>query len=145
MSLLSNHPPESFQVTKSSRFQVAPAEIESVLLSHPCICDAAVLGVMNEDNTTELVRAYIVCTTKASAGRSQLSGEDVRQFARKQLASYKALNGGVVFVDEIPRTASGKIQRFKLAQMDKFRSSVNHFLRDVYTSRPSSSSPVQSR
>lgn len=60
---------------------------------------------------------------------SKLTAEQVYTFARNQLASYKALDGGVIFVEEIPRTASGKIQRFKLSQMNSYRLMMESFLR----------------
>lgn len=46
-----------------------------------------------------------------------LDERDVYDWARARLADYKALDGGVVFVDSLPRTASGKVQRFKLLEM----------------------------
>lgn len=110
-------------------WQVSPAEIESVLLKHPCIADVAVMGVNRRDlnsgkNEDELVRAFVVRRKTASGGVENLSAESVYQFARNQLVSYKSITGGVVFVEEIPRTPSGKIQRFKLAEMNTYRELV---------------------
>jgi hypothetical protein len=59
---------------------------------------------------------------------SRLTGEEVYNHARNHLARYKALDGGVIFVEEIPRTASGKIQRFKLSQMNSYREMVASLL-----------------
>lgn len=101
---------------------MAPAELEAVLLKHHAIEDAAVSGVTQRDGTTEVPRAFIVRSKTPAASR--LTAEEVYKFARSQLASYKALDGGVVFVEEIPRTASGKIQRFKLSQMNTYREMV---------------------
>lgn len=98
-----------------NRWQVAPAEVEGVLLQHPGILDAAVIGV-NKDGVGEVPRAFVVRSRDPSVRR--LTGEQVYNYSRQQLARYKALDGGVVFVEEIPRTASGKIQRFKLSQMN---------------------------
>ena len=64
------------------------------------------------DGITEVPRAYVVRKTGSDA--PALTAEAVYHFARTRLASYKALDGGVVFVNHIPRTASGKVQRFKL-------------------------------
>lgn len=62
-------------------------------------------------NEAEMPRAYVV-------RRSQtLSEDDVVDFSRRQLISYKTLTGGVAFVHQIPRLASGKIQRYKLADL----------------------------
>jgi hypothetical protein len=93
-------------------WQVSPAEIETILKQHNQIADAAVAGVYRSDGVTEVPRAYVVRNTGSGAPR--LTAEAVYHFARPRLASYKALDGGVVFVDHIPRTASGKVQRFKL-------------------------------
>ncbi|PYI07073.1 adenylate-forming enzyme AfeA [Aspergillus sclerotiicarbonarius CBS 121057] len=97
--------------------KVAPAEIEAVLLTHPEIDDAAILGVQSSDKGAEVPRAFVV----KSASATNLTADDVYQFARTRLVGYKALDGGVVFVTEIPRTVSGKILRTKLAQMNARR------------------------
>jgi acyl-coenzyme A synthetase/AMP-(fatty) acid ligase len=97
-----------------------------VLLQHPGIEDAAVTGVTSRDGSTEVPRAFIV-RAKGPAG-SRLTAEEVYLFSRRRLASYKALDGGIIFVEEIPRTASGKIQRFKLTQMNTYREIVSSLL-----------------
>ncbi|OOF98605.1 hypothetical protein ASPCADRAFT_139837 [Aspergillus carbonarius ITEM 5010] len=110
------NPPGIPRLTTHS-YQVAPAEIEAVLLTHPGIDDAAVLGVQSSDKGAEVPRAFVV----KSASGTNLAADDVYQFAQSRLAGYKALDGGVVFVTEIPRTVSGKILRTKLAQMNAQR------------------------
>ncbi|EAW13115.1 adenylate-forming enzyme AfeA [Aspergillus clavatus NRRL 1] len=114
------------ELIKVRGWQVAPAELEAVLIKHPLIEDAAVTGVMSQDGSTEVPRAFVVKARGSSANR--LTAEEVYLFARQQLASYKALDGGVIFVEEIPRTASGKIQRFKLSQMNTYREMVTSLL-----------------
>jgi len=106
-------------LTERSRWQVAPAEIEAVLLQHPGIEDVAVIGVTLDDGVTEAPRAFV--KRKMGLAGSRLIANEVYMFARKRLASYKALDGGVIFVEDIPRTASGKIQRYKLTQMNSYR------------------------
>lgn len=83
---------------------------------------------MHPTRPTEVPRAYVVRRTDSLGRRSSVAGEDISKFVRTRLASYKALDGGVVFVDDIPRTPSGKIQRFRLAKMDEYRSTVTEML-----------------
>lgn len=73
------------------------------------IQDAAVIGVEGEG--TEFPRAYVV------ADQSKISVEEIHNFVSKAVATYKQLRGGVVFIDEIPKTASGKILRKDLRQL----------------------------
>jgi 4-coumarate--CoA ligase len=95
-------------------FQVAPAELEGVLLSHPSIIDAAVIGVPKADGSSELPRAYVVKMPGAAVEEQDLHG-----FIGENLARYKRLDGGVVFVDSIPKNASGKILKVPLRERAK--------------------------
>ncbi|KAJ4374200.1 hypothetical protein N0V83_002941 [Neocucurbitaria cava] len=92
------------ELIKVRGFQVAPAELEGVLLEHPGVADAAVIGIKNQDGSSELPRAYVV--KKADA---KLEERDVTMWVEEKLAKYKRLDGGVKFVESIPKTASGKI------------------------------------
>ena len=76
---------------------------------------------MHQARATEVPRAFVVRRTD-SEGKCNvaISKDEIYEFARKQLASYKALEGGIIFVNSIPRTASSKIQRFKLAKMSEY-------------------------
>ncbi|XP_058465901.1 luciferin 4-monooxygenase-like [Malaya genurostris] len=94
---------------KYKGFQVAPAEIESVLLSHEAIRDAAVVG-LPDDNCGELPVAFVVQTDK-------LSEDQIKQFVESKLSPQKHLRGGVYFVNEIPKTGSGKILRRELRKL----------------------------
>jgi 4-coumarate--CoA ligase len=93
--------------------QVAPAELEALLLTHPQINDAAVVGVYDDSRATEVPRAFVVVEPG-----SQLSAHEIISFVRDNLANHKWLRGGVVFVDEIPKSASGKILRKELRARD---------------------------
>ncbi|KAI9659308.1 MAG: hypothetical protein M1821_001566 [Bathelium mastoideum] len=103
------------ELIKVRAFQVAPAELEGVLLDHPGIADAAVLGVKFESNGSELPRAYVV--RKPGSTGDLLTAEDVQQYMASKLASYKRLDGGVVFTQSIPKNASGKILKRVLREI----------------------------
>ncbi|KAJ5309366.1 FAD linked oxidase N-terminal [Penicillium atrosanguineum] len=94
------------ELIKVRGFQVAPPEIEAVLLSHPSIVDAAVIGVTIPGADTEFPRAYIV--RREGKGLALTEGE-VQKYVLERLARYKALTGGVKFVGAIAKNPSGKI------------------------------------
>ncbi|CAG5156585.1 uncharacterized protein ALTATR162_LOCUS4382 [Alternaria atra] len=93
------------ELIKYKGLQVAPAELEAVLLSHPDVLDAAVIGVGTEDGVNEVPRAYVV------VGDGKISKEQITEFVKSKVAGHKRLRGGVVFLDEIPKSPSGKILR----------------------------------
>ena len=103
------------ELIKVRSFQVAPPELEATIMAHPDVLDAAVIGVIApEARDGELPRAYVV----RKAG-SRLGEEEVKKFAGERLASFKRLHGGVVFVDAIPKNASGKILKRILRERAK--------------------------
>src|SRR5436305_6107033 len=94
----------SQELIKYKGLQVAPAELEALLLSHPLITDAAVIGVPDPDGSgNELPRAYVV------ADRSKIDEATIKNHIKANAAQYKQLRGGVVWIEAIPKTASGKI------------------------------------
>ncbi|KAJ7497319.1 hypothetical protein FB451DRAFT_1210974 [Mycena latifolia] len=99
------------ELIKYKGLQVAPAELEAVLLSHPHILDAAVIGVYDEKECTEVPRAYVV------ADKTVISAKAIQDFIKGRLASHKQLRGGVEFVATIPKSPSGKILRKDLRAM----------------------------
>ncbi|KAF3918842.1 S-dihydroxybenzoyltransferase [Dactylellina cionopaga] len=92
------------ELIKTSGYQVAPAELEAVLLKHPDIVDAGVIGITWAEN--ERPRAYLV----KNPG-SEVTTDDVLKYMSKVVAKYKQITGGVVWVDTIPKNPSGKILR----------------------------------
>lgn len=101
------------ELIKVRGFQVAPAELESTLLSHPHIVDAGVVGVKISDNE-EAPLAFVVRQDRLAA--QKLTGAEVQAYMRGRLAGYKALTGGVYFVDALPKLANGKILRRELRE-----------------------------
>jgi 4-coumarate--CoA ligase len=95
------------ELIKVKGFQVAPAELEALLIQHPEVADVAVIGVPDEE-AGERVKAFVV-----RAGESQVSAETLQSFVAEQVATYKKL-GEVEFIDSIPKSASGKILRREL-------------------------------
>ena len=91
---------------------VYPAEIEKVLFTHPKILDAGVVGVPNE-TWGEVGKAYIVLKPGETMGQ-----EDVLKFLRGKVAKYK-IPKSLEFVEQLPKTASGKIQKFLLKEWHK--------------------------
>jgi long-chain acyl-CoA synthetase len=90
------------EMIKVRGFQVAPAEIETVLHSHPAVKDCAVFGVPDGINGEAIVAAV--------AARAPVDAADLTARVDEKLASYKCLSR-VVFVDDIPRLPSGKVLR----------------------------------
>lgn len=95
------------ELIKVRGFQVAPPELEGVLMSHPQIVDAAVIGVQFGRDDSQLPRAYIV--KRPGAEGDGLTAEDVKRHMEGKLAKFKQLEGGIKFISVIPRNASGKI------------------------------------
>ncbi|KAK6369655.1 uncharacterized protein PV06_10678 [Exophiala oligosperma] len=96
------------ELIKVRGFQVSPAELEAVILQHPAVVDVAVIGVKLEDSPDgEHPRAYIVLRPATNA--SAVTGTEMKTWCSQRLAKYKELTGGVVFVDILPRNASGKL------------------------------------
>jgi acyl-CoA synthetase (AMP-forming)/AMP-acid ligase II len=102
------------ELIKVRGFQVAPPELEAVLLSHPLIVDAAVIGIKDKrEDGSELVRAYVV---RRPGKREGLAEAEVKEYLGQRLAKYKVLTGGVKFVEAIPKNASGKILKRMLRE-----------------------------
>jgi 4-coumarate--CoA ligase len=101
------------ELLKYKGLQIAPAELENLLITHPQILEAAVVGISVEGGS-EVPRAYVVLRQSRA-----LSEEDVKDFVKGRLAAYKQLRGGVRFVDELPKNAVGKILRRELRDRAK--------------------------
>jgi len=96
---------------KVSGIYVSPFEVESTLVQHPAILEAAVIGKQDTDGLTK-TKAFIVL----KPGQS-LTPEEVKAFVKERLAPYKYPRF-IDFVPELPKTATGKIQRFRLRDLE---------------------------
>lgn len=92
------------ELIKYKGFQVAPAELEALLITHPSVSDAAVVP-MKDEAAGEVPVAFVVKSNK-----SQLTEDEVKQFISKQVVFYKRINR-VFFIEAIPKSPSGKILR----------------------------------
>ncbi|MFE0868845.1 4-coumarate--CoA ligase family protein [Streptomyces rochei] len=96
------------ELIKYKGFQVAPAELEALLLTHPGIADAAVIGSRNDEGN-EIPQAYVVRRPTAPG----LSANEIMMYVAERVAPYKRVRE-VTFIDGVPRAASGKILRREL-------------------------------
>lgn len=102
-SSLSNHHPFA------EGYQVAPAELEAILIGREDIADVCVIGIMNEAQATEVPRAYVVL----APGKDESEGlaKEIAEWMNARVAPPKRLRGGVRFIKEIPKSQAGKILR----------------------------------
>ncbi|WP_405894633.1 4-coumarate--CoA ligase family protein [Streptomyces sp. NBC_00104] len=98
------------ELIKYKGFQVAPAELEALLVTHPGIADAAVIGHYNDDGN-EVPHAFVARRPTAP----ELSEGEVMMYVAERVAPYKRVRH-VTFVAEVPRAASGKILRRELRE-----------------------------
>lgn len=77
-------------------------------MDHPAINDVAVIGIEDKEMHTEVPRAYVV---PAKGKNSEKDAKAIVDWVGEQVANHKRLRGGVRFIDEIPKSASGKILR----------------------------------
>jgi benzoate-CoA ligase family protein len=89
---------------------VAPFEIESALAAHPDVIEAAVVGAPDEN---ELIKPKAFCVLRDPTKAGPAMAQELIQFTKQRLAPFKYPRW-VEFLDELPKTASGKIQRFRL-------------------------------
>lgn len=93
-------------------YPVAPAELEALLLTHPSIADAAVIGVHSEEQATELPKAFIVpksglglsVTDKVDNRKVVAFKEEIVGWVKEKVASHKQLRGGIEIIEVVPKS-----------------------------------------
>ena len=100
------------ELIKYKGMQVAPAELEAVLLAHPAVADAAVVGLPDAE-AGEIPKAFVVLAAAASA-------EEIQAFVAERVAPHKKVRS-LELVDQIPRSPSGKILRRLLKERERSR------------------------
>ncbi len=101
----------SDDMLKVSGIYVSPFEVEATLVQHPAVLEAAVIGVQDADGLTK-TKAFVVLKEGGKATEDEL-----KHFVKDKLAPYKYPRQ-IAFVKELPKTATGKIQRFRLRAME---------------------------
>ncbi len=92
------------ELIKFKGFQVPPAELEAIIITHPAVADVAVIGIP-DDEAGELPKAFVTLKPEMEATET-----DIKDYVAEKVATYKQIQM-VEFIDEIPKSASGKILR----------------------------------
>jgi 2-aminobenzoate-CoA ligase len=98
----------------SSGYNIAAPEVEEVLLEHPAVEECAVIGVPDEERG-QIVKAFVVLRAGAEPG--EVMAKELQESVKRALAPYKYPRA-VAFLGSLPRSQTGKLQRFKLRQME---------------------------
>jgi benzoate-CoA ligase len=104
----------SDDMLKVSGIYVSPFEVEATLVQHSAVLEAAVIGKEDAEGLTK-TKAFVVLKAGQSATEA-----DLKAFVKERLAAYKYPRE-IEFVNDLPKTATGKIQRFKLRELEKSR------------------------
>ena len=104
----------SDDMLKVSGMWVSPFEVEATLMQHPAVLECAVIGIEDSEGLTKS-KAFVVRKPGAEVGDEQL-----KAFVKEKLAPYKYPRS-IEFIDELPKTATGKIQRFRLRERERAR------------------------
>ncbi|RFU28419.1 hypothetical protein B7463_g7918, partial [Scytalidium lignicola] len=111
------------ELIKVKGMQVAPAELEAHLLTHPAVADVAVIPVRN-DRAGELPKAIVVKSADFISGDDKSLALDIQDHVKSHKAKHKWLQGGVEFIDAIPKSPSGKILRRQLRDRENKRKRI---------------------
>ncbi|KAI1809901.1 acetyl-CoA synthetase-like protein [Poronia punctata] len=106
------------ELIKVKGHQVAPAELEAHLLTHPAVNDCTVIPVPDE-SAGEVPKAYVVKSASVAGKSDEEVTRDICKYVEEHKARYKWLKGGVEFIDAIPKSPSGKILRRLLKDKER--------------------------
>jgi 4-coumarate--CoA ligase len=95
----------------ANSFQVNPGEIEEIISHHAAIEDVCVAAVWDDSQATELPRAYVVARHGTVQHDIEKIAHEIREMVDLKVSGYKKLRGGVLFLEQLPRNATGKILR----------------------------------
>lgn len=101
----------------ASGYNIAPTEVEAMLMKHPAVMETAVIGVPDQYRG-ETVKAYIALREEY---RGKVTEEEIKAFCKENISTYKSPRI-VEFMDELPKSAVGKVLRRKLREMERERS-----------------------
>jgi len=99
---------------------VSPADVEGCLVKHPAISEAAVIGVYIDD--VSRIKAFVICTSGPPADADGLADE-LRAWCKDNLRRYEYPHV-IEFVEDLPRTPTGKVQRYKLREAEEVRTTL---------------------
>ncbi|CEG78105.1 hypothetical protein RMATCC62417_12758 [Rhizopus microsporus] len=105
------------ELIKYKGYQVAPAELEAVIMGMDIVADCCVVGVYDDSQATELPRAYVVLQPGVEC--NEKTGALIEAFVAKSVTGHKKLRGGVRFIDAVPKSPSGKILRRQVREWVK--------------------------
>lgn len=106
----------------SSGYNIGSPEVEEALMQHPAVAECAVVGVPDEERG-QIVKAYVVPRSGYEPGPSLV--RELQEFTKRTIAPYKYPRA-VEFLDELPRTETGKLQRFRLRELASSANSAGH-------------------
>lgn len=107
------------ELIKYKGFQVAPAELEGVLVSHPKVAAAAVIGLPDPEQATELPMAFVELSKDCDSQTQEALKKELDEFVRKKVSHHKFLRGGIKFIPKVPVSASGKVLRKDIRKLLK--------------------------
>jgi benzoate-CoA ligase family protein len=112
----------SDDMIKAGGLWVSPADVEGCLVQHPAVSEAAVIGVLLED--VSRIKAFVICTSGVPTGpEADALGDELRQWCKDHLRRYEYPHV-IEFVEDLPRTPTGKVQRYKLRDAEQVQATL---------------------